>query len=204
VNGQDSDSLNEGPASPRAGDVTQVLQELRGGDREALDRLLPMVYDELRRIAARQLRRGAANVTVQPTLLVHEAYLKLIGPSQVEWQDRAHFLGVAARAMRQVLIDYARRRMAGKRGGGWARTTLSEDRLGAEMPLDELIALDTALERLGELDERLRRVVECRFFADMSEEEIAEVLGVSTRTVRRDWLKARAWLHGELYPESNA
>jgi RNA polymerase sigma factor (TIGR02999 family) len=184
------------------GQVTRVLHELRGGDRDAMDRLLPLVYDELRRIAARQLRRGASNVTVQPTMLVHEAYMKLVGPSHVEWQDRAHFLGVAARAMRQVLIDYARRRLAGKRGGGWARTTLSDDKLGSDMPLDELISLDAALEKLGELDERLRRVVECRFFAGMSEDEIAEALGVSSRTVRRDWLKARAWLHGELYPES--
>jgi RNA polymerase sigma factor (TIGR02999 family) len=193
----------EGESAARAGQVTRVLHELRGGDRDAMDRLLPLVYDELRRIAARQLRRGANNVTVQPTMLVHEAYMKLIGPSHVEWQDRAHFLGVAARAMRQVLIDYARRRLAGKRGGGWARTTLSDDQIGSEMPLDELISLDTALEKLGALDERLRRVVECRFFAGMSEDEIAEALGISSRTVRRDWLKARAWLHGELYPESS-
>lgn len=200
--GQNAGASGADPAGAGVGDVTRALHELRGGDREALDRLLPMVYDELRRIAARQLRRGAGNGTVQPTLLVHEAYMKLVSPSNVEWQDKAHFLGVAARAMRQVLIDYARRRLAGKRGGGWARTTLSDDHLGSELPLDELISLDTALERLGALDERLRRVVECRFFAGMSEEEIAEALGVSTRTVRRDWLKARAWLHGELYPES--
>ncbi|MGH7504120.1 MAG: ECF-type sigma factor, partial [Longimicrobiales bacterium] len=111
------------------------------------------------------------------------------------------FLGVAASAMRQVLIDYARRRLAGKRGGGWERTTLSDHHMPTEMPIEELLALDAALERLGSVDARLRRVVECRYFAGMTEEEIAEALGVSARTVRRDWLKARAWLHGELYPD---
>jgi len=184
------------------GNVTRVLEEVRGGSRDAVDRLLPLVYDELRRIAARQLRNRGGGVTVQPTMLVHEAYLKLIGPSQGEWKDRAHFLGVAARAMRQVLIDYARRRMADKRGGGWERTTLAGQADELSMPLEELLALDAALDRLAALDERLRQVVECRFFAGMTEDEIAEALGVSARTVRRDWLKARAWLHSELYRDA--
>ncbi len=180
--------------------VTQLLHGARGGDHGAFDRLLPLIYDELRAIARRQLRREQIGHTLRSTALVHEAYLKLVDQAGVEWRDRAHFFGIAARAMRQVLIDYARRRGAEKRGGDVVRTTLSDQELALDVPLEELLALDDALTRLAEVDERLRQVVEYRFFGGMPEEEIAEVLGVSTRTVQRDWLRARAWLYAKLYP----
>jgi RNA polymerase sigma factor (TIGR02999 family) len=182
------------------GEVTQLLQGARGGDRGAFDQLLPLIYDELRAIARRQLRREQVGHTLQPTALVHDAYLKLVDQARVEWRDRAHFLGIAARAMRQVLIDYARRRGAEKRGGDAVRTKLSDQELAVEVPIGELLALNDALDRLAEVDERLRQVVEYRFFGGMADEEIAEALGVSTRTVQRDWLRARAWLYAELYP----
>jgi RNA polymerase sigma factor (TIGR02999 family) len=186
----------------RAGNVTRLLLEAQSGDRAALNRLLPLVYEELRRVAQRQMRRERPGHTLLTTGLVHEAYLKLVDEAQVEWQSRAHFFGIAARAMRQILVDHARRRGAEKRGGEWRRTTLADKRLGLGVPMEELLALDVALDRLDALDSRLREVVEYRFFAGMSEEEIGEVLGVSTRTVRRDWVKARAWLYKELYPEA--
>jgi RNA polymerase sigma factor (TIGR02999 family) len=186
----------------RAGNVTQLLLEAQTGDRAALNRLLPLVYDELRRVAQRQMRRERPGHTLLTTGLVHEAYLKLVDEAQVEWQGRAHFFGIAARAMRQILVDHARRRGAEKRGGQWRRTTLADERLGLGVPMEELLALDLALDRLDALDPRLREVVEYRFFAGMNEEEIGEVLGVSARTVRRDWVKARAWLYKELYPEA--
>jgi RNA polymerase sigma factor (TIGR02999 family) len=186
----------------RAGNVTRLLLEAQSGDRAALNRLLPLVYEELRRVAQRQMRRERPGHTLLTTGLVHEAYLKLVDEAEVEWQGRAHFFGIAARAMRQILVDHARRRGAEKRGGQWRRTTLADERLGLGVPMEELLALDVALDRLDALDSRLREVVEYRFFAGMSEEEIGEVLGVSTRTVRRDWVKARAWLYKELYPEA--
>lgn len=191
-------------SDPRLGEVTRLLHLVRDGDKEAFDHLLPLVYEELRRIARRQLRRERQQHTLQPTGLVHEAYLKLVDQAAVAWQGRAHFLGVAARAMRQILVDYARRRNAGKRGGDWVQTTLTHRDLGIDMPLEELISLDAALDRLDELDPKLRQVVEYRFFAGMTEEEIAEVQGVTTRTVQRAWAKARAWLYKELYPEDGA
>lgn len=195
------------PLTPRgvneSTEVTQLLKAARDGDTGALDRLLPIVYQELRHLARRQLRAERAGHTLQTTGLVHEAYLKLVDQRGVEWQGRAHFLGVAARAMRQVLIDYARRRGAVKRGGGWTRTTLDNERLPVEFPVEELLALNDALDRLNDIDRRLRQVVECRFFCGMTEEEIAEVLDVTPRTVQRDWVKARAWLYKELYPEAS-
>ncbi len=184
-----------------AGDVTRLLHAVQGGDRDAFDRLLPLVYDELRRIARRQLHRERPGHTLFPTALVHEAYVKLVErPPEIDWAGRKHFLAVAARAMRQVLVDHARRKSAEKRGGDLARTTLNGDRLGFELALDDMLALDAALDRLDRRDPRLRQVVEYRFFAGMGEDEIAELLAVSTRTVQRDWLKARAWLYKELYP----
>ena len=184
------------PTSP--GEVTRLLSAYRGGARDALDRLLPLVYEELRAVAGRQLRRERPDHTLHATALVHEAYVKLAGGGGVEAGDRAHFLAIAARAMRQVLVDHARRRMAAKRGGDWAVTTLSDGHHGVDFRPEEMLALDRALEQL---EPRQRQVVEYRFFAGMEEAEIAAVLDVSERTVRRDWVKARAWLYRELYPE---
>lgn len=156
------------------------------------------LYAELRSIAGRLLRREAEGHTLQPTALVHEAWLKLAGEHGLQPTDRQHFLALAARAMRQVLVDSARRRRAAKRGGAAVNITLSDSVSGLAIPLDDLIAVDDALTQLAANDERLARVVELRFFAGLSEEEIAAALEVTTRTVQRDWAKARAWLHSEL------
>ena len=179
-------------------DVTRLLDELRSGDRHALDRLLPLVYAELRQIAARALRDERGGHTLQPTALVHEAYLRMAGGENVPWQNRAHFLGCAARVMRNVLVDHARARRAGKRGGGGARVTLSEA-LGLADSRDlDLVALDDALTALAETDEQKARIVELRYFGGLGEVEVAEVLGVSERTVRRGWTMAKAWLRREM------
>lgn len=183
------------------GDVTRLLVAAREGDRAAVDRLVPLVYDELRELARGQLRRERAGHTLRATGLVHEAYVKLAAGGEIAAEDRAHFLAIAARAMRQVLVDHARRRQAVKRGGGWAVTTLTDGAQSVEFRAEEVLALDRAL---SELDERQRRVVEYRFFGGMEERDIAEVLGVSERTVRREWVKARAWLYRSLYPGGSA
>lgn len=159
------------------------------------------LYGELRQIADRMLRREAPGHTLQPTALVNEAWLKLSGHAASTQMSRGHYLALAARAMRQVLVEYARRRRSHKRGGDLPVITLADDQLGMSMPLDELISLDDALARLAIRDERLARVVEMRFFAGLEEDEIAKVLEVTTRTVQRDWVKARAWLHTELADE---
>jgi RNA polymerase sigma factor (TIGR02999 family) len=177
------------------------LDRARAGEADALERLFPLVYDELRRTASRLLRGERPGHTLQPTALVHEAYLKLVGAPAPDWQNRAHFMGVAARAMRQLLIDHARRRQAAKRGGGAVPVRITNENLGIDVPLDELLALNDALDRLGTQHDRLRRVVELRFFAGLTEDEVAEALGVTARTAQRDWAKARAWLYKELYPE---
>ena len=187
-----------------AGQVTELLVAAKDGDRKAFDRLLPAVYGELRRLARRQLGRERYGHTLLATDLAHEAYLKLVDQARVEWQGRAHFFAVAARAMRQVLIDYARKRTAEKRGGDWVRTTLGDQGFAKAYSPEQLLALDQALDRLAELDERLPRVVEMRFFAGLKEKEIAEVLDTSERTIQRDWARARAWLYKELYPEPAA
>lgn len=162
------------------------------------EELFPSLYVELREIADRLLRSEAVGHTLQPTALVHEAWFKLAGPNAPRPVDREHFLALAARAMRQVLVDHARRRRALKRGGATIDLTIADDRLGFSIPLDDLIAVDEALGRLAERSERLARVVELRFFAGLSEDETARAIGVTTRTVQRDWAKARAWLHAEL------
>lgn len=185
-------------ARARPSEVTRLLHAAGEGDRGAFDRLFPLVYDELRGLAGRQIRREVPGHTLDATGLVHEAYLKLAVPEGVEWRDRAHFFAIAARAMRQVLVDHARRRRALKRGGEWERTTLSGKPASLEADPEEILALDAALEGL---EPRQREVVEMRFFGGMTEEEVAEVLGVSARTVRREWVKARAWLYSALYPE---
>jgi len=184
------------------GEVTRLLQAARAGEPDALERVVPLVYDDLRRLARRQLRREYGERTLDATALVHEAYLKVAGSGTLVAADRAHFLAIAARAMRQVLVDQARERKAAKRGGaGWERTTLTDGAWVGEFQPDELLALDEAMQ---ELDPRQRQVVEYRFFGGMGEREIADVLGVSERTVHRDWMKARAWLYHRLYPGAEA
>jgi RNA polymerase sigma-70 factor (ECF subfamily) len=179
-------------------DVTRLLDEVRSGDRRALDRMLPLVYAELRQIAARALRDERGGHTLQPTALVHEAYLRMAGGENVPWQNRAHFLGCAARVMRNVLVDHARARRAGKRGGGGARVTLTEALGLADSRDVDLVALDDALTALAETDEQKARIVELRYFGGLAEVEVAEVLGVSERTVRRGWTMAKAWLRREM------
>ena len=182
-------------------EVTELLRRAREGDAGALDRVFPLVLEELRAVAGARLRGEAPGHTLQPTALVNEAYLKLAASPEVDWRDRAHFLAVAARAMRQVLVDRARRRKADKRGGGVRPATLTDGSLlasGQGPTAEELLALDAALDALGRIQPRLRQVIELRYFGGLADAEIGEVLGVTRRTVQRDWTKARAWLHAEL------
>ena len=177
------------------GEVTRLLHAARDGDAGALDRVVPLVYEDLRRLARRQLARSFGTPTIRPTELVHDAYVKLAGSRAPAAVDKAHFLAIAARAMRQVLIDHAREQRAAKRGGGWKRATLSGSHWVTDFDVEELLTLDAALEQL---EPRQRQVVECRFFGGMEERDIAEALGITERTVRRDWVKARAWLYRAL------
>lgn len=181
-----------------SGEVTELLEALRQGDRDAFDRLVPLVYHDLRRIARGHLRRGRRGETLDTTGLVHEAYVKMVDQTRVGFEDRSHFLAVAAVAMRQIIISNARRHLAAKRGGGATPVTLDERRIAVERQADQLVAVDDALKRLADFDPRLGQVVECRFFAGLSEEETAEAMGVSLRTAQRDWMRARAWLREEL------
>jgi RNA polymerase sigma-70 factor, ECF subfamily len=179
-------------------DVTALLGELAEGKPEAADHLIPVVYNELRRLARRHMRRERPDHTLQTTALVHEAYLKLVEQRSVNWQSRAHFFGVAAQIMRRLLIDHARRNLCSKRGGGQPVVALDEALVFSPEKSATLIELDSALKRLATIDERQAKIVELRFFAGASVEEAAEVLGVSPKTVKRDWSVAKAWLHGEL------
>lgn len=180
-------------------DVTRLLGELAKGNREAEATLIPLVYDELRRIARALMRGEARRETLQTTVLVHEAYLRLTGGQSVEWESRTHFLAVAAKVMRRILVDHARARNSEKRGGG-AVVFAADFPLRDPQTLDPglLLALDSALERLAALDPRQSQIVEMRFFAGMTVEETAHALDVSPRTVKREWQMARAWLYGEL------
>ncbi|HET9294754.1 MAG TPA: ECF-type sigma factor [Gemmatimonadales bacterium] len=189
---------SESPPSSDTQPVTLLLLELRDGQSGAMDRLFPLVYEELRRIARRALRRERTGHTLATTGLVHEAYLRLVDQTRVEYQDRAHFFGIAARAMRQILVDYARRHRAAKRGGAQRVVTLEEGALALEDRAEALLALDEALTDLESVDARLGQIVQCRFFGGLTEDETAEVVGVTARTVRRDWLKAKGWLHQQL------
>ncbi|HWM89327.1 MAG TPA: ECF-type sigma factor [Thermoanaerobaculia bacterium] len=189
--------MSESAMAP--GEVTRLLAAVRQGDRGAMERLVPLVYGELQAVARRQLRRHRPGQTLDATGLVHEAWLKLVDQKGAVWQDRAHFLSVAGVAMRHILVDAARRRSARKRGGEDLRITFDELRPGRQEPdadavAVEILDLDRALTSLAALDERLSRLVELRFFAGLTEEETAEALGTSERTVRRDWRKARAFL----------
>jgi RNA polymerase sigma-70 factor, ECF subfamily len=181
--------------------VTRLLQDASSGSRNAVDQLVPLVYDELRRIAAGQMRRERPGSTLQPTALVHEAYVKLINQRAVNWQNRAHFFAIAAQQMRRILLEHARARRAQKRGGGYLSIALDESlKLSADNAdnIDDVIALDEALLALEALDSQQARIVELRFYVDLSVEETAEVLGIGSATVKRDWAMARAWLLREL------
>jgi RNA polymerase sigma factor (TIGR02999 family) len=180
------------------GEVTQLLRAYDNGDRSAFDRLVPIVYDELRRLARRHIRRGPRGQTLDTTGLVHEAYLKLAGSPELHLKDRGHLMAVTARAMRQVMISRARARLADKRGGGAIPAELEEGQVGVEPAAEWLLDLDRALTGLRSHDDRLAQVFECRYFAGLSEEETAEALGVSLRTAQRSWMRARAWLRDAL------
>jgi RNA polymerase sigma factor (TIGR02999 family) len=179
-------------------DITQLLLAWSDGDNEALEQLTPLVYQELKKLAESYLRRERADHTLQPTALAHEAYLKLIDQRNVKWQNRAHFYGIAAQAMRRILVDHARARLAGKRGSGGAVVSLDEAIDVSDERADQLVALNGALETLAELDPSKSRIVELKYFGGMTLEETAEVLGVSRATVTREWRMAKAWLYGEL------
>jgi RNA polymerase sigma factor (TIGR02999 family) len=179
-------------------DVTQILREVSDGDKDAPARLMPLVYEELRRLANHYLRQERSDHTLQPTALVHEAYLKLIDQTRVDWQNRAHFFGVAAQSMRRILVDHARRHGASKRGGLQQKLTLDEAVDYSQSRDVDLVALDDALNLLAELDERQSRIVELRFFGGLTIEETAEALGVSAATVKVDWSMAKAWLRREI------
>jgi RNA polymerase sigma factor (TIGR02999 family) len=187
-----------------AHDVTELLLAHGRGEAGAFDRLVSLVYEDLRRIARAQLRRLPPGQTLGATALVHEAYLKLVDHTRAHWQDRGHFLAVSATAMRQILIDYARGRRREKRGGGLERTPLDENRVAVADEAERMLALDLALQKLALEDPRLVRVVECRYFAGYSEQETAAAMGVSLRTAQRDWLRAKAWLREALGPPSRA
>ena len=182
------------PTSP----VTELLARWRSGDQNALDALMPLVYSELRQLAQHYLRKERSDHTLQSTALVHEAYLRLAGQSPPQWQNRAHFFGIAAHLMRQILVEHARGRAAAKRGGGATRMTLDES-LGMSMASAQqnevdVIVLDKALQDLTELDAQQGRIVELRFFGGLTIEDTSEVLGISPATVKREWVTARAWL----------
>jgi RNA polymerase sigma factor (TIGR02999 family) len=185
------------PESP-TGPVTSLLRSLRQGDPHALDRLLPLVYDELRALARSHLRRERAHHTLGATALVHEAYIRLAAREQLTAEDRAHFFAIAAQAMRRVLIDHARARKRKKRGSGQEAEPLEPDLLLTDQVADELVLLDAALDKLAQANERAARVVEQRFFAGLTLDETARALGVSLKTVQRDWTLARAWLRREI------
>jgi RNA polymerase sigma factor (TIGR02999 family) len=178
--------------------ITELLVGYGRGDKEALDQLMPVVYDELRRQAARYLRREQAGHTLQTTALIHEAYMRLVDQRNVQWQNRAHFFGIAAQLMRRILVDHARTKKRVKRGGSAVRVSLGDATVAVKGQDLDVVALDEALDRLARVDEQQSRVVELRFFSGLTVEETAEVMGISKATVKRDWSMAKAWLHREL------
>jgi RNA polymerase sigma-70 factor (ECF subfamily) len=180
------------------GEVTRLLGELSGGNQDAYERLLPLVYEELRRLASSYFRRERGDHTLQPTALVHEAYMKMVDQRVIRWESRGHFLGVAATLMRRILLDYARSHDAQKRGGAQQKVLLEDGMALTEQRAVEMIALDGALTRLAEIDPEQSRIVELRFFGGLSVEETAEILGMSTATVKRYWNSAKAWLYREI------
>ena len=193
-NTRENHLLSEHPADS----VTRLLIEVSKGDHGAVDLLLPVIYDELRKLAANYLRRERPDHTLQPTALVHEAYIRLVDQTRVNWQNRAHFFGVAAQIMRRLLVDHARKHNAEKRGQDFQKLSLDENIDKAVERSAELIALDDALQSLAEFDEQKARMVELRYFGGLSIEETADVLGVTPTTIKRHWRFAKAWLHGEM------
>ncbi len=185
-------------ATPPSPELTQILADASRGDEDAANRLFPLIYDELRRLAGRYIKRERPDHTLQATALVHEAYLKLFGQPTAAWADRSHFMAVAAIAMRRILVNHARSHRAARRGGGRARVALDEAAAVFEDRAIDLVALDEALKRLAQIDPDQARIVELRFFGGLSVEDTARLLGVSVRTVHYDWAMARAWLRGEL------
>jgi RNA polymerase sigma factor (TIGR02999 family) len=180
-------------------EITQMLIELTDGNRDVVDQILPHIYDELRRLAGSYLRRERSDHTLQPTALVHEAYMKLIDQNRVKWQNRAHFFGIAAQVMRRILMDHARKHTAEKRGGDADLIPLEEEILiVSQDKSSELLALNDALDELAKIDPEKARIVELRYFGGLSIEETAEVIGVSVPTVNRHWKMAKAWLYSEL------
>lgn len=179
--------------------ITSLLIDIRSGKKEAYDLLFPMVYDQLKNLARRHLAHEQAGHTMQKTALVHELYMKLIDQSEVDWQNRAHFYSIASRCMQQILVDYARKKKAEKRGGKHQGITLDEDHLNITEHAEEIIELNDLIEKLTEYDPRKSKVVVMRFFGGMTIPEISEVLNVTTRTVDRDWAKAKLWLYNELH-----
>jgi RNA polymerase sigma-70 factor, ECF subfamily len=179
-------------------EVTVLLGKLTSGNERAAAKLMPLVYDELRRLAGGYMRRERSDHTLQATALVHEAYLRLVEQRSVNWQGRAHFFGIAAQMMRRILIDHARAHLRDKRGAGEKAVPLDEALIFAPEQSSELVKLDQALERLAKLDPRQSKIVELRFFGGLTVEQTAEVLGISPKTVKRDWSMAKAWLHGDL------
>ncbi|MCC5940590.1 MAG: sigma-70 family RNA polymerase sigma factor [Balneolaceae bacterium] len=182
----------------RIGEITRLLVDAQNGDKAALDSLYPHVYGQLKEIARKHLAYERNAHTLQKTALVHELYIKMLGQSEVEWQNRAHFYSIASRCMRQILVDYARKKVALRRGGKNRPITLDEEKLNLEEHAEEIIEMSDLIEKLSEIDSRRGQVVEMRFFGGMSIPEISEVLQVTTRTVDRDWAKAKLWLYNEL------
>ena len=178
--------------------VTELLVNWSNGDQEALNKLIPLVYDELHKLARRYLRRERPDHTLQTTALVHEAYLKLVDQREANWENRVHFFAVAAQLMRRLLVDYARRHCASKRGGDLFKLSLDEALVSSEEKDAELLALDEALDRLEDVDPQQSRVVELRVFSGLSLEETAQAMNISPRTVRREWSMAKAWLHQQI------
>jgi RNA polymerase sigma factor (TIGR02999 family) len=191
-------------SDPPPGEVTEILRRASAGERAALDQVFPLVYDQLRRLARRRLAGQPAGHTVTTTVLIHEVYLRLVDQREARFEDRARFFAYAASVMRAVLVDEARARTAGKRGGGWTPVELDERDLPVDAQAELVLAVHEALAQLAGEDGRLAQLVECRFFGGLSDEDVAQVLGVTDRTVRRDWVKARTWLHSRLTGEARA
>ncbi len=191
-------------AAVQQAEVTHILKKAKGGSKYACDTLLPLIYDRLLDIAQIRMQREQNDHTYCRTELVHEAYFQLINIENVNWQDRSHFYAMASRCMRQILIDYARKKKAAKRGGGDKPITFVEDIIKVNQQAEELINLDEALNKLAKFDERLAGIVECRYFGEMSVEDTATALDISPSTVKRDWVKARGWLYNELNGSSKS